>query len=161
METTASFKLPAAYTLFFLTIEPMSAVVGACCAYFQPDQYLFLTHAASAPEGTVPLSTNIVLTQLANLYLLFALNEALVLRTTSDLRVWSVLLFGLLVADFGHLYSVSSLGPEIYWKVTSWNAMDWGNIGFVYVGALMRIAFLSGVGMGKAKRVSKAEKKAQ
>ena len=25
--------------------------------------------------------------------------------------------------------------------------MDWGNIGFVYAGAMMRIAFLAGVGL--------------
>lgn len=26
--------------------------------------------------------------------------------------------------------------------------MAWGNVGFVYVGAMMRICFLGGVGMG-------------
>lgn len=57
------------------------------------------------------------------------------------------MLFGLLLADFGHLYSVSALGPQIYWSVWGWNAMDWGNIGFVYAGALMRMAFLAGVGL--------------
>ncbi|TKA69590.1 hypothetical protein B0A49_05236, partial [Cryomyces minteri] len=84
---------------------------------------------------------------LANLYLLFALNEALVLRSTSDIRLWRTLLAGLLIADFEHLYSVSPLGPDVYYKVTTWNAMAWGNVGFVYCGALMRIAFLSGCGL--------------
>ncbi len=57
------------------------------------------------------------------------------------------MLGGLLLADFGHLYSVSGLGKQIYWSVWRWNAMDWGNIGFVYMGAMMRMAFLSGVGL--------------
>jgi len=143
------FKLPLAYTVFFLTIEPISALVGAFYAYFKPVTYLQLTHSASAPSDlqNLPLSTNIVLGQLANLYLLFALNEAFVLRSTSDLRVWRTVLIGLLIADLGHLYSVRALGPAVYWNITQWNAMDWGNVGFVYAGAAMRIAFLCGVGL--------------
>jgi hypothetical protein len=145
----SEFKLPAAYSWFFLFIEPISALVGAYYAHFKPLAYLQMTHAASSPSytSTIPLSTNIVLTQLANLYLLFTINEALVLRSTSDLRVWRTVLLGLLIADFGHLYSVSALGPEVYWNVLKWNAMDWGNVGFVYTGATMRIAFLCGIGL--------------
>src|SRR5271169_228134 len=141
------FRPPAVYRLFFLTIEPISALVGAYFANFQPQAYLELTHASSAPQGAIPLGTQVVLTQLANLYFLFAINEALVLRSTSDLLVWRTLLFGLLVADLGHLYSVWGLGAGVYWKVHEWSAMDWGNVGFVYAGALMRIGFLCGFGV--------------
>lgn len=140
-------EIPTYYRQFFLVIEPISAVIGAYFAYFQPELYLQLTHPASAPQLNIPLGTQIVLAQLSNLYFLFALNEALVLRSTQDLRVWRSLLFGLLIADFGHLWSVKSLGGSIYWNILKWNAIDWGNVGFVYVGALSRIAFLGGVGM--------------
>jgi hypothetical protein len=139
------------YRLFFLYIEPISALVGAFYAHFRQDEYLLLTHAASAPAtGAIPTGTSIVLSQLANLYLLFTLNEALVLRSTSDLRVWKTVLFGLLVADLGHLWTVRQLGLDIYlpWNFARWNAIDWGNIPFVYLGASMRAAFISGVGMG-------------
>lgn len=145
----SAHRLPTYYRLFFLYIEPISALVGAFYAFFKPDNYLQLTHT-SAPSGGIPLSCSIVLTQLSNLYLLFALNEAFVLRSTRDLRVWRTLLTGLLMADFGHLYSVSALGPDVYWKVNNWNAMDWGNVAFVYVGATMRIAFLLGLGLPTA-----------
>jgi hypothetical protein len=141
------FRPPTFYRLFFLTIEPISALVGAYFAHFQPQTYLQLTHALSALQTNIPLGTQVVLTQLANLYFLFAINEALVLRSSSDLRVWRTLLFGLLVADFGHLYSVLGLGTGVYWKVYEWSAMDWGNVGFVYAGALTRIAFLCGLGI--------------
>ena len=141
------------YRFFFLYLEPFSTIVGAFYAYVLPGTYLELTHAASAPtrgaDGlvVVPTSTAVVLAQLANLYVLFAINEGLVLRCTNDARVWRTLLFGLLIADFGHLYSVRDLGLHKYWQVWGWNAMDAGNIGFVYLGALMRIAFLSGLGV--------------
>jgi hypothetical protein len=160
MAASGQFKLPLLYRAAFLLIEPVFALAGAIVAHFKPLDYLQLTHGASAPMTTasIPLSTNVVLTQLANLYLLFAFNEAFILRSTSDLRVWRTALLGMLIADFGHLYSVSALGPDIYWKVTQWNVMDFGSVGFVYAGACMRIAFLCGMGLsvpaggqGKAK----------
>lgn len=152
------FKLPWAYSLFFLTIEPISALVGAYFAGFRQLEYLQLTDKVSAPltTTTIPTSTRIVLTQLSNLYLLFALNEALVLRSTADLKVWRAVLLGLLIADIGHLYSVKVLGSEIYWNFLKWNAIDWGNIAFVYAGAAMRISFLCGIGLGKGPAVSTA-----
>lgn len=138
------------YTLFFLYVEPISAIVGAYFAHCLPATYLLLTHAESAPSlgHKLPISTTVTLSQLANLYLLFAINEGLVLRATSDLRVWRTLLFGLLVADVGHLYSLKDLGHEAYWHFWTWNAMAWGNVGFVYMGAMTRIAFLLGLGVG-------------
>lgn len=156
-----SFYLPIAYRLFFLFIEPISALVGAYYAHFQQREYLLLTDASSAPVLTpVPTGTSIVLSQLANLYLLFALNEALVLRSTSDLRVWKTVLFGLLVADLGHLYTIKALGLGVYlpWNFAKWNAIDWGNVPFVYLGASMRTAFLANVGLGKqTKTLGKAK----
>ena len=147
-------RAPTVYNLFFLYIEPMSALIGAYYAYLKPYTYLDLTHAASAPKRDIPTSTQIVLGQLSNLYLLFAMNEALVLRATSDLAVWRTLLFCLLVADFGHLFSVHVLGTRVYWDVLSWNAIDWGNLGFVYLGALMRVSFLTGIGVPYSKQGS-------
>ncbi|MCJ1465453.1 hypothetical protein MMC07_004071 [Pseudocyphellaria aurata] len=135
------------YRAFFLFIEPVSALVGAYYACFEQTAYLQLTHASSAPEAITPISTRIILTQLSNLYAFFAINEALVLRSTTDLTVWRTVLVTLLLADIGHLCSVSPLGAQIYWNVFAWNAIDWGNVGFVYLGALMRLSFLLGVGV--------------
>lgn len=145
----SGLQLPLAYRLFFLLIEPAAVLVGAYYAHFRPLDYLALTHSPSAPETTdaIPLGTSVVLSQLANLYLFFALNEALVLRATGDLRVWRAVLLCLLVGDVGHLCAVRGLGVGVYYGVAGWNAMDWGNVPFVYVGAAMRVAFLAGVGL--------------
>ena len=99
------------------------------------------------------LAVEIILRQLANLYLLFAINEALVLRATNDITVWKAVLIGLLIADLGHLWSVGGKGWDVYWNVASWNAIDAGNVGFVYAGAGMRIAFLWGVGFGGSRKM--------
>lgn len=136
------------YRFFFLYLEPLASLVGAYYAFYRPHEYLHWTHAASTSDDlTTPLSTNIVLNQLSNLYFFFAINEALVLRATSDMNVWRTLLLGLLIADVGHLYSVSPLGLEIYWDIYRWNPIDWGNVAFVYAGATIRMCFLAGIGV--------------
>ena len=146
-ERSDSHEIAKVYRLFFLCVEPLSALVGAYYAYFQPQTYLDLTHEGSSPQLGIPKSTQIVLGQLANLYLLFAINESLVLRATSDIKVWRAVLLCLLIADVGHLISVKSLGIEVYWNFLSWNAIDCGNVGFVYLGAMTRISFLAGFGV--------------
>lgn len=154
--------IPFPYQAFFLWIEPVATLAGAYYAWLKPQAYLQLTHAASAPGILgVPTATTVALRQLGNLYVAFAINEALVLRGTNDLRVWRALLLGLLIADFGHLYSCFPLGIESYYDVANWNEMAYGNYLFVYCGALTRICFLLGVGMGeptKANFKSKARK---
>lgn len=154
-------QIPLIYQAFFLYIEPISTIVGAYFAWFQPQYYLDLTHHASAPKLLgVPTGTEVVLRQLANLYFAFTLNEALVLRATSDLKVWRTLLFGLLVADFGHLYSCFPLGTTYYYDFQNWNSIAWGNIAFVYCGATLRTCFLLGLGLGTGQKVKAQTNKA-
>lgn len=146
------------YKLFFLYIEPISALLGFYYAFFEQPLYLkLLSSPFQLSEYEIqaiiptPTHTNIALTQLANLYLLFALNEHLVLSNSSSMTTWRTLLFGLLVADFGHLVSMLPLGVDAFapWKMLEWNAMTWGSVGFVYMGASMRMAFLAGLGIKK------------
>ena len=147
---SATPPFPLLYTLFFLYIEPVSTLVGAYYAWFRQNDYASMTY--STPGALLGVSTreSIILNQLANLYFVFAFNEALVLRATNDRKVWRAFLLGLLIADFGHLYSVKDVGVQVYWEFWKWNAMYWGNLGFVYIGATMRTAFLLNIGLGQA-----------
>lgn len=158
MARTHTPTIPTLYKLFFLYIEPISTIIGAYYAFFLPSTYLYLTHRGPYLSSVFspPVATITALAQLANLYALFAVNEALVLRAAYEkgkgynLRVWRTLLFGLLLADMGHLCSVKETGTfeEVYLGWRQWNSMAWGNVGFVYLGALTRICFLCGVGLG-------------
>ena len=150
MAQQTSSPVPWLYRLFFLYIEPVATALGALYSFDLfglQSEYMSLTHPLSATTA-LTARESIVLNQLANLYFVFAFNEALVLRATNDVKVWRAFLLGLLIADFGHLYSVHELGSGIYWQVWTWSAMYWGNLGFVYVGAAMRTAFLLRVGFG-------------
>jgi hypothetical protein len=150
------------YRLFFLYIEPVATAVGAYYAALNQRVYMHLTlpSASDALLGAKTASSistreSIMLYQLVNLYFVFALNEALVLRATSDVRVWRVFLFGLLLA------SVSPVGLEVYYRFWEWNSMYWGNLGFVYVGAALRSCFLLGVGFAAGTVGCKIEEVAQ
>lgn len=140
--------LPTAYRFIFLTLEPLTTLLGAIYAHYFQSTYLSLLAHQTIPAASIPRTTSVVLSQLGNLYLLLCLNEALVLRATSDLKVWRTFLFGLLVADFGHLWGCRQLGDDVFWKVWEWNRIDWGNVGVVYGLAVARICFLAGVGFG-------------
>ncbi|KAK6441109.1 hypothetical protein LTR95_002656, partial [Oleoguttula sp. CCFEE 5521] len=149
--TITPSAIPLPYTLFFLYIEPFFTALGAVYAFFLQHQYLTLT----VPSNPLPpsLREQVVLNQLANLYLVFAVSEACVLRATKDVRVWKIFLVGLLIADFGHLASVwqvmgAGRGGAGYWEVWNYSKMDHGNLSFVYVGAMTRACFLLGIGLG-------------
>ncbi|KAF2635743.1 hypothetical protein P280DRAFT_473652 [Massarina eburnea CBS 473.64] len=157
--TTPSPGVPVLYRLVFLYVEPVSTLLGAIYAHYYQHTYLSQTHLASAPTTPMPISTSIVLTQLANLYLLLCINEAMVLRATTDVTVWKTFLFGLLVADLGHLYSVRLVGSWVYWQYWKWNAIDVGNVPFVMFLAVVRTAFLFDVGFEKAKAKAKSKSK--
>ncbi|KAH7170173.1 hypothetical protein EDB81DRAFT_752727 [Dactylonectria macrodidyma] len=151
-----AFRIHVIYRMFFFLIEPISALVGAFYSHFRQHEYLSLLNAASTAEQ-VPLSTSVALSQLSNMYLFFALNEALVLRSTADLRVWRAVLFVLLLADLGHLYSLRELGAGVYYNVAGWNVSDVGNVPWVYLGATMRVCFLAGIGLGESRALKRKD----
>ena len=155
MTPTMPAAIPAFYRLVFLWVEPASIVAGAVYAHSLQTTYLHLTHAPSAPHASVPVSTSIAMTQLANLYLGLAMLEAFVLRATSEWAVWRTFIVVLLLADAGHLYSVAPVGAWVYWQYWRWNAIDWGNVGFVYFLAMTRTLLLLRVGFPKAHLKSK------
>ncbi|KAJ3488519.1 hypothetical protein NLI96_g2786 [Meripilus lineatus] len=158
--------IPIIYKLFFLYIEPISAIVGSCYAGGKPAAYLnFLAKNPSIIDANAvpPTPTLISLYQLSNLYFLFALNEHIVLNSTNSIKTWRRLLFCLLLADFGHLGTMWPLAlekgvQEVYLNPMGWNAMEWGSVGFVYAGATMRLAFLFGLGMGGQGRAMEAKR---
>lgn len=152
-----AFRIHFFYRVFFLVIEPISALVGAYYSHFRQETYLNLLNSDSAPSSPAPLATSVAMSQLANMFLFFALNEALVLRSTADLRVWRTVLFVLLLADVGHLYSMRELGASIYWDVAGWNVSDLGNVPWVYLGMTMRLCFLAGVGLGESRALKRKD----
>jgi hypothetical protein len=142
--------IPLLYRIFFLWIEPSTTFLGAYVAHFMQQEYLKTTHAATAAAfaaTTLPVGISVVLSQLANMYFYFALNQSLLLRSTADLKVWRTVFCIMLVTDVGHLYSLKELGTAMYWHYTGWTVADWMNYPYMYLAMTMRIAFVMGVGL--------------
>ncbi|KAK9321777.1 hypothetical protein V1517DRAFT_325360 [Lipomyces orientalis] len=161
----AAVALP--YRLYFLYFEPFFALSGAYLPIFRSEFYLSITvpHSILYPTpnspspSTQPL-TGLLLTQISILYAFFSFNEAVVLRCTDDLRVWRALLSGCLLSDFGHLYAnLIVADPTIFWNPWSWGVDEWGNLGILWAGAILRVAFLWGVGVDTNNLKQKYERK--
>lgn len=73
-----------------------------------------------------------------------------VLRVTSDIKVWRIIVAGVLFIDLAILGSVYvSLQRQDRLEVEKWRWQDWGNVLFTGGVAVIRGLFLAGVGAGR------------
>lgn len=140
-------KIPWIYRAVFLYFEPVAAFFGACLLHFRPTMFL----NTMAPVAKYAADNQVIYDQLAATYTLFALNEAIVLRVTNDLRVWKAILGGILICDAIHLYgSWAALGGAVFWDPRNWRAEDWANLGSLWAQSAVRAAFVAGFGLKQA-----------
>lgn len=179
----AGFASPLVYRLFFLVLEPASSLARAFYAHRRQAQYLGLlsqpltTSSLSSSSSTAGQEEQVVgtsvitpaasaaMSQLAGMYLFHALCEALVLRATRDANAWRAMVVVMLVADAGQLYALRGLGSgndggggdggRVYWDVGGWDVGGWVNVALAYVGVVVRMCFLMGVGLGRPTIVRK------
>ncbi|WAO97076.1 Hypothetical protein NCS54_01478200 [Fusarium falciforme] len=81
-------NLPFVYRAVLLYFEPAGAAVGALLLHFRPAIFL----NGMAPVAKYAPNNQIIYDQLAATYILFAFNEAIILRTTNDMRMWRAIL---------------------------------------------------------------------
>ena len=82
----------------------------------------------------------------------------LVLRITSDPRIWRAVVFSILFSDVGHLYAAYLVLGPAFWNMQEWRFQDWTNLGITWFGIALRVAFLCGVGMGKSKSEARGKR---
>jgi len=118
---TSASQIPFLYRLWHLYLEPLIALSGAYHLALHPALY-FSYMPASAHYSP---ASRIVYNQLASAYLAFAVIEALVLRSTDDIRVWKTVMWALLVCDAGHAYaSWVEMGTRGFWCAWEWGGKD-------------------------------------
>lgn len=143
----AALKIPLAYQAIFLYFEPFAAFIGAILCHFNPE--LFLN--TMSPTAVYAPSNQVVFDQVAATYTLFAFNEAIVLRVANDIRVWKMILIGILICDAIHLYaSYLALGAVVFWDPRLWRWEDAVNLGSLWGQAAFRVAFLLDIGLDKS-----------
>lgn len=124
VSATATSTIPLLYRIILLYIEPLFALNGAFMVFFQPAKYADLMTRSSILYDP---SSQHLYTQIGSLWLLFAFNEAVILRLYDDVRLWKLLCVSMLLSDAGHNWSmVQGLGGWSQWvKVGEWEASDW------------------------------------
>lgn len=98
---------------------------------------------------------------LAGSFMTIAVMSAVLLRYTSDLGVWKIVQFGIILYDFEICYSTwYFLGKQSRLDPVLWRSEDWGNLTFMAVIIAVRLAFLLGVGLKSASIGAKGKKRA-
>ncbi|MCJ1290689.1 hypothetical protein MMC34_002231 [Xylographa carneopallida] len=149
--------IPLPYRILLLYLEPVAAFNGAILSHFFPAYYL-AGMSPSATTTTYSSPSQVIFDQLAACYFLFAFNEAVVLRSTSDLRVWKAIVLGILICDLFHLYGTWEALGAAFWDPRLWRVEDWVNLAMLYGPGGMRLAFLIGVGLKEEKASTTARK---
>jgi hypothetical protein len=141
------------YRIYFLYIEPLAALGGTYLCYFNPDRFLSgtvplpaYTATTGVPGFTISPLLQMMLTNIGSLYMLFAINEGVVLRLTNEKNVWLAVMLSMVMADTGHLYAAYAIDPQRISQFMQWNSDEWINYGTLMGGFTMRILFLLGFG---------------
>ena len=139
----AHIALP--YRLLFLYFEPVAAFGGVILTIATPESYL----RSLSPRATYTPLTYPIYAQLAGHLLLFSWLQAVLLRSTASVRLWKIVLFGILLCDLLHLYgSYVALGAGAFFDPRAWRLEDWTTLSMTYGPAIMRASFCMGVGVG-------------
>jgi hypothetical protein len=144
------------YRVYFQTVEPLLALTGAYVSHFTPANFVNVMSPAAFAFDVVSPVIQLLLSTLASTYLLFSLNEALVLRLSADVNVWRAVTAACLICDAGHLYAIYVSRPDLFWALSRWRSADWTNMGILWFDVALRVSFLLGIGV---REKSKSENK--
>lgn len=147
----ASTHLPGLYIFTLTTLEPIFALGGSLINFINPESYLRTLTSLSPPQPPIPYvpTTSFLYTQLCGAWLMFAFNEAVVLRLVDDLRLWRLLCWGMLLSDLCYCWSCAEAvgGWENLVKVGRWGLEDWAVAVSTLLPLLVRLGLVTGLGV--------------
>lgn len=140
------------YRVWFQWVDPLVLVPTIYALLFTPQ--VMLDAFIPPPQSAYNADQGFLLHQLAAMYAFVAIVLGAGLRVTNEIKVWRVIIAGILVIDIAILASVyASLDQQ--GRLGNLRAADWGNILFTGLVAVIRILFLAGFGVGKEETRSK------
>jgi hypothetical protein len=99
-----------------------------------------------------------IFSQLAGGWILLAFNDAVTLRLTQDVRIWTSVLTAGILSDLMYTLSIyEDLGPATFWSPMAWNFMHWFTLVTTISPMLIKFAFVARVGLGSAWNAMKAK----
>ena len=164
---TSQLRLPLAYTLWFIWIDPILSLLGAYGGLFEPYLLLLSFIPATIPNAAAPteplanpdISMNpahtMIFNQLGGFFILTFTLSAFMLRATNDLTVWkfyqgaiSLVDVIILVATAAEYSRQGRLSPLV------WRSEDWFSVVVTGACALLRISFVLGIGLDKKRKTN-------
>lgn len=140
------------YRVWFQWVDPVVLIPTIYALLFTPQ--VMLDAFIPPPLSAYNPNQGFLLHQLAAMYAFVAIVLGVGLRVTNEIKVWRVIIAGILVIDVAILASVY-VSLEQQSRLGALRSTDWGNIVFTGLVSIIRASFLAGVGVGKEDTRSK------
>ncbi|KAF1957946.1 hypothetical protein CC80DRAFT_491269 [Byssothecium circinans] len=150
MAPKASSPVPTIYRLFFTYMDPLMCISGAYLSFFEPESILATTFPRTHNWAQVTPSHAVLLDQAGGAYVMMAFLMITMLRYTNDLNIWKIFQFSILMTDFALYYAFwKGLKAQGRLGLESLRWEEWGTLGLVGSGTVLRTLFLLRVGVAK------------
>lgn len=136
-------SIPAFYRLFFTWADPLLCLWAAYMDFFTPTVVL----SSHIPSPDPDVGHVMILGQRGGHFLCFFMLSGILLRYTTDIKIWHIVELGLLVTDFAYFWAVyGALGEQGRLWPEEWRPEDWGSVVVTGAVGLVRLTFLARVG---------------
>jgi hypothetical protein len=150
----AQLQVHPFYRLWFTWIDPLTLLLTSTTCFLDPAAALELIVPAEV-SAFVPAQATL-LHQTGILYLFVGTMFAVLLRASTDLKVWRIMQAATLGVDVALIATMFvSLETQRRLELGKWRGMDFVNLGFTVWVASIRTAYLTGVGGGRQGRANK------
>lgn len=134
------------YHFWFKWLDPLVLAPTIYALIFTPE--VMLDAFVPAPLSAYNADQGFLLHQLAAMFAFVAIMLGGALRVSNEIKVWRVIIAGVLLIDMAILASVYvSLKQQDRLSLESMRPADWGNILFTGLVTAIRIFFLAGIGV--------------
>ena len=139
--------IPSFYRVWFTTIDPLLALMGVLGRVFAPESIL----EAYSPSYVSPptIETSLLLDATAGFYAGMMYLQLVLLRTkATDLAVWRHVLASFLLVNLSVLVGLAKAlvaRQATDWR--AWRAEEWTSLGITAGEAIIKTAFLLGIGI--------------
>lgn len=147
-------NIPALYRFYFRWSDPAICLWGAWMDFITPAFVLnaFIPTAIAVRNPYFDFT----LQQLGGALLMLIFFDVVLLRYTNDIKIWKILQMAVLIYDLSLLYSMyDSLGQQGRLSFGALRWEDWGSIVITAQAAVVRTAFLLGVGLSEGSKRTK------
>ncbi|CZT03890.1 hypothetical protein WAI453_011000 [Rhynchosporium graminicola] len=133
-------NIPTFYRIFFLYIDPLICLSGVYIFFFDHATYLASGVPHTLSGYTIDSLSQHLLRALGSYSLCILAIQLLLLHRYSEVKIWRIVQFGLLLVDLGLLQSIQA--ADGFRDPSNWTSGDWTNNGILIAVAMIRSAFL-------------------